>query len=202
MRTNMDISNYSLREVLEVAKKVTPQLSFFGSQYLSIDQSNQILPLDALAAQVMDIVEQNPQFSEEERIVGKEVASLIDRIYELNIKNVEQSNCITQILWCLRENLYSLLCLRPRFYLHCSRMRWAWGECERIILVTGYRQIFRYYTREQYINVFGHPPEKDRGENDNARFADVECWLAPGEVIQFLYDKEVNLEEKHFKLWD
>lgn len=184
---NMDISSYSLINVLEISKRVTPQLSFFGTPYLSIDGSNLILPIDALAARVIDVVKQNPQFNEEERIIGKELAALIDRIYSLSIEQVNQSNCITRILWCLKENLYYLLCFSPRFYFHCSLTRWAWMERE-CIHVIGYHQIFRYYTREQYVNVFGHSPEKDRGEDESAKFKKIRCWLAPGERLQFLYD--------------
>jgi len=136
----------SFKDILYMADKSKPKISFFGYKSISVAGYNSFLNLDDLAASTMKAIEKNFNFTEEERAIGKELAKRIDKIYEESDELVKMSNIFTRIIHALRKFI-SDLCdcgYNTRFY---------WEVIER--------KDFEFYTKEQYQIVFNKSPKSE-----------------------------------------
>jgi len=93
------------------------------------------------------MVAQNFDFNEDERRVGKQIATLIDRLYTLNDEQNLYLNYFTFFLCKLRD------CWTRNIEANGYGPRWAWRSNRQ-------NKIFEYYTKTQYQLVFKQdPPE-------------------------------------------
>lgn len=150
----------SFVDIIPLVEQAEVKLSFWGTRYVNLPQLNSTLPIDAIAARVIEMIDQNPHFDEDERAHGRRIAPLIDRIYQISEQQVAQCNCFTKFLLLLR-NLHNIFYVN-RNALTCSRTLYAWRDFEAFGAGPSCRQIFSYYTREQYQRVFHHFPEEAR----------------------------------------
>jgi hypothetical protein len=174
----------SFADIIPLVEQAEIKLSFWGTRYVNLPQLNTTLPIDAIAARVIEMMEQNPHFDENERAYGRRIAPLIDRIYQISEQQVAQHNCFTRLLVLLR-NLRNILAYAGNVRT-CSATLYGWRDCEAFGFV-GYRQIFAYYTREQYQRTFHHfPEEAERHGNsiscDNDQF--LPRWSAPQAIVR------------------
>ena len=144
-----------------LAQNSEAKLSFWGKRYIVIggDASTRYSS-DFLANKAIELLRLNPHFNEMEREIGKVFANRIDQIYNDSDRLVNQSNWFTNILASIRDLLDQTRGSSMQSYA-CSLTRWRWRECERDVYEgkKGVRQIFhRFYTREQYQEVFAEPP--------------------------------------------
>ncbi len=182
MSTQILLNNArSFADIVPIVEQAEARLSFWGTRYVYLPIRNETLPIDAIAAKVIQLIRQNPDSVEDQRAVGRRIASLVDRIYQTSDQQVAQSNCLTWLFVFLR-NLPNLL--DRSGVLTSSWTSYAWRDCEHYTLI-GYRQRFDYYTREQYLRNFHHYPE-EIPENDWFPTCDQERpprWRAPQAVI-------------------
>jgi len=130
--------------LLPLIQKAHPNISFWGQRYVHIVGHKGTWPIDTLVDHVLKMVERNFDFNEEERKAGKEIASLIDRLYVISDDQTQHLNYLTYIFCKLRDwwtrdleaNGYG-----PRFQWH-----------------DGKNKIFEYYTKTQYQIVFQSSP--------------------------------------------
>jgi hypothetical protein len=135
----------SFKDLFDIAAKSTPQISFFGSKSISVNGYTGVLNLDDLAASTMKTIEKNFNFTEEERAIGEVLAKRIDKIYEESDELVKMSNIFTRIIHAFRKFINDLCdCgYNTRFYWDCERSN------------------FKFYTKEQYQNVFNKLPKSE-----------------------------------------
>jgi len=101
--------------------------------------------IDYLAVRVVEIIKNNPNFTEKERGYGKSIVSLINRIYNVSDERFKTKNIITRIFWNIRNTvyLYQINSQGPRFH-------WEEGRENRI---------FDLYTSKQYKELFKKDPD-------------------------------------------
>ncbi len=137
-KTLAEITSYE--KLCEISKSSTPKLSFWGSQYIIVDGYERTLGIDDITKRLFELVGKNYEFDEEERALGKTIASRIDFIYNDIDSQIRFSNLFTKILAILRS-----LCFHetPRSYwkLHYGNYT------------------FETYTQSQFNNVFGCTPK-------------------------------------------
>lgn len=172
----------SFTDMIPIVEQVEVRLSFWGTRYVHLPLLNTTLPIDAIAARMIELVQQNPQFDENTRATGRRIAPLIDRIYQISDQQVAQSNCFTRLLVYLRNlpNIYEGAGIRIS-----SWTLYQWRDCEAVYDV-GYRQIFEYYTREEYQRNFHCYPESILGNRlfPNCDHHRPPRWLAPQAFAQ------------------
>ena len=103
-------------ELLPIAQRAHAEVSFLGARYVHVNGYEGSLSLDALAERVEELVDENFEFDESERACGKEIASLIDRIYLNSDRALKDSFILTKLFNCIREgfaNIFIYRCLPP-----------------------------------------------------------------------------------------
>ena len=162
------------QELSSIVKQAEPKLSWFGKRYIHINNTNQELSIDSLARCMMDLIDQNHNFSEKERPLIKKISDLIDRIYDKSDEQVIGSNLFTRVITWIRH-----LCgMNFSNWAHCggySNTRWFWRECKEINC-EGYKHMQYLYTREQFQKVFGSVPNLGKKV---AKFGGHPRWLSP-----------------------
>jgi len=136
-------SNQSIMDV--IVERAEEGISFFGYRYIKVKGYSGTVPIDALAAKVMDMVKPRFDFDEGQRAVYKRMAERITHLYKANDKRCV--NCFT-LFFCAIRDLWKYL-TTPRSMNH--RFQWfQQKECE----------VFEYYTPEQYDKAFhAHIPQ-------------------------------------------
>lgn len=131
-------------------------ISFLGWRYFSVAGYEGRLPLEALAIRVTDLAYEVIRLSSEERVLGRELALLMTRIYQDEKKAA--INVLTSILCDIREFL-------DRYITHGGlgiKDTWEMDNQHPSF-------IFGWYTREQCIEQFGFEPSHDRAPQSLAR---------------------------------
>jgi len=130
--------------LVPLIQKAHPNISFWGQRYIHLVGHKGTWPIDTLVDHVLKMVKSNFDFNEVEREAGKEIASLIDRLYVISNDQTQHLNYVTYILCKFRDWWTSNVEAHgygPRFY-------WQNGE----------NKIFEYYTKTQYQIVFKKEP--------------------------------------------
>jgi hypothetical protein len=135
----------SVTALQAIVEQAEVRLSLCGERYLSFSGFSGNLPVDALAARVIELVDSNFEFSEEERSIGRKIAAEIDSIYIRSDDLVRVSNIIT----CLLAHLRDMWCdnIADKGY----GIRWQWRYNRE-------NELFEYYTKNQYEKVFNKSP--------------------------------------------
>lgn len=148
---NIINSATSLAPISEIVEKANPEISWLGSCYISANGYQGTIAINALVFRVIEMVEKNPHFSEQERAYGKKIAKHFDRICEQSDFQIKHVNCFTWILIAIRS-VFERTC----FYGYNPVFEW---------MEKGEHELFDLYTAKQYVNVFGvMPPEEGRAD--------------------------------------
>jgi hypothetical protein len=148
----------SFAELLPLARGASTHLSCWGSRYVSVAGYTDTLELDALPAKVIELIKKHPNFDEQERGYGKEIASLIDRnIYDAIDMQADNTNCITWLFVKLRDicNVIFLVFKDgplKAFWPHGTR--WEWRD-DKLHYPSTYQNAFDLYTEEQFKSKHG-----------------------------------------------
>ena len=147
--------------IMTTGKEAEAKLSCLGGRYIQVTGYSGTSGVDALASRVIELVrEKKFEFSEEERAIGKIIATRITQLYDASDMQVQNSNCLTRLLRFLRE-LPDYILGQCSFYpITCSRTRWDWKEKETECESGAYKHAFSYYTVHQYEVRFGHQPAR------------------------------------------
>jgi hypothetical protein len=131
----------SYEKLCEIAEKSVPKISFWGAEYLVVEGYDGYLGIDAIVNRLFEIIKKNYEFNETERFFGKRISSRMNCIYEKSDEIYKTCNIFTRILVFIR-GLFG-----PDF------TRRAWDLYDE-------KSVFEYYTKAQFTNVFGYPPEE------------------------------------------
>ncbi len=134
----------SIAALQPIIEQAEVKLSLSGERYLDFSGFGESLPIDALAARVIELVNSNFEFSEEERLIGKKIATQINDFYRTSDDLINASRVVTRLLaklrdfWCdnLSDNGYG------------TRWQWRYNRGN---------ELFDYYTKTQYEKVFKQP---------------------------------------------
>jgi len=143
-------------DFLSLVNKAKENISFWGRCYITIPGLNGKAPIDILAARVIKLVKQKHfEYSLEERNIGSLISKKIDQLYTANDCRLKKCNILTKLFHFLR-NLPdrisgSFTSFPPR---DVSSTRWEWDFVHGL----AFRNVFNYYTKEQYEQKFGRSP--------------------------------------------
>lgn len=152
----------SFAQLKFIVKKAKAKLSPLGKRYIKVGDHEGILPVDALAAKVVELVKKNQDFDEVERKHGKAIIAPLNDIYMVCNLKVGRAKGLTKFLAKLRAIPYLILSCFSRSY---SKIQWNWCYCEIETEFTsnpdtrGNYRVFDLYTKNQYKNVFNKDPE-------------------------------------------
>jgi hypothetical protein len=132
----------SIAELRPLVEQAQECLSFWGERYITLPNQKERLPIDSLAARVIELVKLTPHFDEMEREQGKQIAKKINHIYDRNDLRVKESRWITYLFAIFRN-----------FPVSITRLNWE-GQQSIFGCFEGYKQVFNLYTKEQYLNNF------------------------------------------------
>jgi hypothetical protein len=142
----------SFSELLPIAERAEPHLSFWGSRYITVAGYEGSIDIDDLASHTLQLLSQfRFEFSLAEHEAGKRLAARIDTIYYEHHRQVDESHCFTRILLALRTwpcAIFNYLAYGDRGML----MKWRGQEQSN--------DLFNYYTRAQFQEAFGMSPEE------------------------------------------
>ncbi len=147
-----------------IAKKAKARLSPSGKRYIIVRGHEGTLPIDALAAKVLELVKKNPDFDEVERRHGKAIIKSIGSIYMKSYRQIVNAKGLTKFLAKLRGIPYLILSCFSRDY---SKIQWNWRYCEIETEFTsnpdnrGNYRVFELYTKNQYREVFKKEPDEE-----------------------------------------
>ncbi|NGX53429.1 MAG: hypothetical protein K1000chlam4_00140 [Chlamydiae bacterium] len=147
----------SYAEMCVLVRNATAHLSFWGVRYITVEGHKGSLSYDALAARVLDLLKEKPNFDETERRHGKTIAPMIDQLYAQN----HRCHVITYLLFKIRRVfsyifsnddvriLWKSMALNPKRTM--ERYNLPHFYC---IHKEGYNRVFDYYTEEQHKTTF------------------------------------------------
>jgi hypothetical protein len=142
----------SFSELLPIAQRAEPHLSFWGSCYITVAGYEGSIDIDGLASRTLQLMRQfNHDFSIREHTAGKRLAARIDRIYDKHIEQIEDAHCFTRILFALWNwpcAIFNYLVYKDRGVL----MNWRGQEQSN--------HYFNYYSRTQFQSAFHMSPEE------------------------------------------
>ncbi|WP_042280048.1 hypothetical protein [Candidatus Protochlamydia sp. R18] len=134
-------STQSFVKLEPVINQASDEISFWGKRYIYIQRYKQDFPLHDLVACIIEIVIQKEfEFSPEEREAGRKIAAKINQLYQNNDNKLENKNLITRQLCKLRD---AWLNWTTPYY--SPRFKWEHT----------FNNFFEYYTKKQYIILFG-----------------------------------------------
>lgn len=164
----------TFEDLLPIVEEAKPQLSCFGARFIHLSNCGKNISIDSLARRMIEIIDQNPNFTEEERLLVRKISDLIDRIYDHTDKQVSESWFFTRLFVWIRD-LYN-----SEFpYYSFSSIRWNWRESKQINMM-GYNKIKFLYTKDQFLNFFRFPPDSDfTSKHGSATFNGIPRWYAP-----------------------
>ena len=128
----------SFAELRKIVEKSQPNLSFFGSRYITVEGYEGTLPINSLAKRVLEIRNKDFEFDEIERSHGHYIVHKINEIHNKSELQIEQSNRFT---WLLTNVQIIFLCTLD------ERGDWDYDIS----------RTFELYTKQQFQKVFGHP---------------------------------------------
>lgn len=168
----------SFSDLLHIADRAEPHLSFWGSEFVSVSGYEGTLCIHALAARTLELLQQlNYEFNEAEREQGARLAARVDNIY-YNADDLHQNiHCITEIMYILKT-IFSFEWL---FYnsIH-TRTRWQGESWVYRLGPMVQNKDFECYTRSQFQQKFGLSPEEAANRRiDLKRKDDPPRWLPP-----------------------
>lgn len=137
----------SFGEWATLLKEVKEEVSFFGTQYLYAEGYKGTVDIHAACRVSRSLVNKSFEFSKKERLAGREVVKLTDKIYKDHDKRMSNKNFITKII-CFIRSFFTFLGMIIRN-----------DKGERFIWEMGSeRRFYYYYTRNQYQESFGKLP--------------------------------------------
>ncbi|HEU63851.1 MAG TPA: hypothetical protein ENH96_00480 [Chlamydiae bacterium] len=142
---------------LSLANKAQENISFWGDCYITIPGLNGEAPIDTLATRVIKLVQQQHfEYSQEERNIGSLISKKIDQLYSANDCRFKKCNILTRLFYFLRNFPDRISggfrTFPPR---NVSSTRWLWSNSYGLL----FRDVFNFYTKEQYEKEFGHASE-------------------------------------------
>jgi hypothetical protein len=174
----------SFEDLRPIVDNIDTGISILGDRYIVAEGYNGIVSIDALAARVIELVNQYQfNFTRSERSHGKSIANRITQMYNQSDAQVNQQNFLIRFFVSLR-NLRNLLTLS---YIsegrNCSLTRWYWKECNDNF-VPGYQIVFDSYPRNRYnflwhVCRFGLTPDEShrfKHPEPEKRNEKVNCW--------------------------
>lgn len=139
MNIYIELNNFRSFEALDTfVKNSKEEISFFGYRYIYVDGYKGVLPIDALAKRVLEILSKDFEFDEKERAFLKNISNKVDLIYKNNDDRINQKLLITRIICSFRDWLHN-------FEKWGYGVRFQWDHKN---------ESFNYYTKNQYNNVF------------------------------------------------
>jgi len=122
-----------------IVNRSQQNISFFGYRYITVKDYDFTIPIDALAAKVMEMIKSRFDFTEEERAMGRRIVEKINTLYVEN--DAKKVNWITR-LFCIIRDLWKYLST-PKSMNH----RYHWFTQKE-------NEVFEFYTPEQYERAF------------------------------------------------
>ncbi len=127
-------------ELLQFVENTKPNLSFFGTTYLTVQGSEKTQSIDSITIRIFDLVKKNYEFSEKDREIGRKIMARIKDIYSESDLQVEKSNILTRIFVTIRH--FFELCSTDHY-----RGRYRIDVCFD-------DDIFDFYTESQFLKKF------------------------------------------------
>lgn len=143
----------SFVELKQIAESAEAKLSFWGPRDVYVQGYDGILSIDDLAERTMKMLKlRKYAFSEEERAHGKILVGHINRIYREYDVQFSASDVFTKSI--------SLFLQFISMITKCGDVRDQWeGDIKRGFY-SGQMNVFSSYSRTQFQNSFGFPPEE------------------------------------------
>ncbi|NGX60534.1 MAG: hypothetical protein KR126chlam3_01710 [Chlamydiae bacterium] len=161
-------------DLLTLANKAQPHLSFWGQRYVTFKGYDGYLNLDALPKKINNLAKQKRyEFTEQERETGKQLHNTYRNVILLSYFQVEMSNWLTYFLVAIR-NLRGTI-VGHQWWLYAKKPRY-----------------FEQYNRPQYIQTFGFPPPKKKSKYSPP------IWRRPSEEKILAHTEEKILAHKFF----
>lgn len=149
----------SFEEWASLLKEVKEEVSFFGTQYLYAEGYPGTVDIHAACRVSRSLINKSFEFSKKERLAGREVVKLTDKIYEDNDKRMKSKNFITKII-CFIRSFFTILGMIIRNDKG-ERFKWEMGP---------ERRFHYYYTRNQYQESFGKLPDREPSRKNPDRW--------------------------------
>ena len=156
MKIETTIKEAGFNELSQITSAATPTLSFLGTRRIQVVGYEDRAPIDSLAERVMELVRsQNFEYTQEERDIGTQIAANINRIYNDSDYQVSESNFLTR-LFCALESFYYQISNFGSYPEAPSKsvIRWTWDTSKEYFYRYGFNEVFKYYTKGQYIEKF------------------------------------------------
>ncbi len=164
----------SFAELKSISQQAKSNLSFWGSREVSATGYEGTIPLDALAERVIQLLHQKQyEFNENERAVGLALVWQINRIYDEHDLQYDQSGILTKLLTNWNAFVLTLIKWSDIRNKWEGDIKWRYGE----------RSSFAFYTKLQFQNRFGFPPEEANQRGYYAEMLSMKTkptrWAAP-----------------------
>ena len=135
----------SFKQVFNDVKDAKANVSFWGIRYIYTESKAQI-SLDYFVSNVFQMTKKKPDFDESERNFALETVKKLKVFYSDSKNIASNKNFITRLFFYITE-----------FWMNNIQnfgygIRFTWKR---------EREVFKYYTKEQYQKVFGNIPQDD-----------------------------------------
>lgn len=141
----------SFEAMYPIAKKAKLHQSFFGRFYIAVEGYKGSLGLDALEIRLIKLIKKtNYEFDEKERKFGDKIDDKIHHIYYESKELISKSNIITKV--------FNFIGLIFKYFFPDLNVDL---EVRRDYYMDYNYVIFAYYTKNQYVKVFGKEPKED-----------------------------------------
>ncbi|CDR34239.1 hypothetical protein [Criblamydia sequanensis] len=133
-----------------IVKKAKEDISFFGGRHIYVEGYAGSVDIEILAARTIALIVGNYEFTEEERVIGKEIKPIIDTLFKNNYSR-KVTNLLTRVCLAVRDFFRNVAIIFGGLFCGSIGLRYCW-------MYGNERDSFKYYTISQYHKVFGKTP--------------------------------------------
>jgi hypothetical protein len=170
----------SFSELLPLSQHAEVKLSFWGGRYVCVDGYKGTLDVDALASKTLELLRQKKyEFSEDERVIGRQLASRIDVLYNDSVVQCVHAPCFTKTLGFFIGVISSFF---HRLIGHPNVCSEWYGKGRYANDDSGQysNEDFMFYTQAQLQNKFNiSPTEASRRELFSYEINGIRRWRSP-----------------------
>ena len=156
MKIEIAIKNADFNQLNNISANAIPSYSFWGTRSIQAVGYEGKAPIDSLTSRVYELVKaKNFEYIKQERVIGKQIATNINRIYATSDKQIANSNLITRLICAFQSLQYYF---KSNFFATIkptkSPIRWTWDDND--IELYGLNHVFDHYTKRQYKIHYGN----------------------------------------------
>lgn len=96
-------SNQTYKKLNSIVKHMHADVSLLGRRFIYADGHKGSVHIDHLPTMINNLVRQNPDFSENDRVKGRKIAKRINELYAESDSVLKTKNVITRILCIIRD---------------------------------------------------------------------------------------------------